>query len=760
MALVAALAVIGTIGVSSALAVHDDGLFELDKDATNNKVHLAVGYLTANINATATQLQICQILPLGVTAPVAGETIEIRQETMLVVTNAAGNFGGNCAGAKRLYTVDRSGLPANTSQAGGSNNEGAKVSVIRDAPAAISAGADWDGVFDQAPDCESLDLVACTFVADGLKNTTFTGGSTKDGNDIPNWLWNNNSTPQKAEILNAYSAKGIDENGAGTADDAQILYFGMDRLAVDGSTDIGFWFFKNEVFACPDPDAGDACDGVPNGAFAGTHAVGDILILGTFTQGGATSNIRVFKWVASGGSESTNIEGPTGSFGDCVPGSTNDQGCATVNNTTINVPWNYTFAGSSTSGWIPLGGFFEGGVDLTANNLEGCFASFLAETRSSPSLDAVLLDFALGSFESCGAEVTTTPSDAVDYPLSGPAPLLDSNDNDIPDITLGTGAAGADVTDAMVVNVTGTQEWDGTATFYLCGPIPTDQTCDGTTNVGVPIGDPIVIDETTPQPIISDLDGAHLTEAGYYCWRGLVEFTTSGVDDATDSSAGECFEVLPVTPTLTTESVNGAGEPFSGTVPFGANVYDKATLDGTADQPGDNGPGDANDAFHSINADNGNPADGTITFTLKEDLGTSCGDTVDVTSGDNPEDVAVSGDDDYFTSGAVPANPGVFGWTASYDGSSPNTLSTDHNTDCTKAVENITVQQLQPSLSTAQTFIPNDAVTVTVAGGAGALDGQVTFGLWVDDATCGGTADQTFGPFDVDAADVGHPDIR
>ena len=42
----------------------------------------------------------------------------------------------------------------------------------------------------------------------------------------------------------------------------------MDRQAVDGSTDIGFWFFKNEVFACPDPDAGDACDGVADGEFA------------------------------------------------------------------------------------------------------------------------------------------------------------------------------------------------------------------------------------------------------------------------------------------------------------------------------------------------------------------------------------------------------------------------------------------------------------------------------------------------------------
>ena len=64
------------------------------------------------------------------------------------------------------------------------------------------------------------------------------------------------------------------------------------------------------------------------------------------------------------------------------------------------MPWDYLFKGESIGGWIPLGGFFEGGIDLTANEIEGCFSTFLAETRSSPEM-AVLLDFALGSFESC-----------------------------------------------------------------------------------------------------------------------------------------------------------------------------------------------------------------------------------------------------------------------------------------------------------------------------------------------------------------------
>ena len=70
--------------------------------------------------------------------PTAGETIRIRQETMLVVTNVAGNFGGNCPAAqKRIYTVNRDGS-ADEYHAGGRRprkTKGAKVSVIRAAPA-------------------------------------------------------------------------------------------------------------------------------------------------------------------------------------------------------------------------------------------------------------------------------------------------------------------------------------------------------------------------------------------------------------------------------------------------------------------------------------------------------------------------------------------------------------------------------------------------------------------------------------------------
>ena len=726
--MIAGLVLVATV----AQAVHDVDQFELDKNATNNLDVDPVGYLASNINASATSINVCQTGE----APAAGDTILIRAERMQVTAIDPGNFGGNCAGDKQTYTVVR-GFDGTTasSQSGGANNIGARVSLL--SVDETKEGPDWDQVFaavsaDPDTTCAGLGLVECTFIEDGIGPTTFTGGNTKDHLPISGWKHTSGASPDKGEILNAFAAKAIDD------DDHQILYFGMDRYAVDGSTDIGFWFFQSEVSTNED------------GTFSGEHQVNDVLILGTFTQGGATSNIRVFKWVDSGGNEQENIEGPTGEFGDCADAN-GDAGCATVNNTTIEVPWNYQFKGASEGGWVPAGGFFEGGVDLTAAGLEGCFSTFLAETRSSPEITAVLKDFALGDFEACDSELTTTPSDG-----AGGA-LVDTNDNDVPDIEIGTGADGVNVTDSAELDIKGTSTWSGTLDFYLCGPIDVGEICD---EGGV------LIDSQS----VSDADGtdtytsasANLTEANeidvsYYCWRGEFTSGTEGVPDADDSTLeAECFEVLPVMPELTTQAVDGEGDPLEGDVPFGTPLYDLASLSGTAHQPGTDGDGDEDGNYKSINATMDTPAAGTITFTLiGPDDHESC-EALATGTGDNPEtDVSVEGDDDYMSSGFTPDAPGDYAWQASYSGDSPNTLDRSHNDDCDETAENATVQQLQPEMDTAQSFIPNDSATITVGAGAGDLEGEVTFYLFVDNAVCDGDANASFGPFDVSAVDGG-----
>lgn len=692
------------VSSSSALAVHDDNLFELDKNASNNTNVTQIGDLGSNVTVGATALPVCQTE----TPPATPFTVLVEAELMTVTAIADGNFGGNCGGLKKSYTVTR-GVASTTATAHAKGNPQGAISLVT---SATKAGPDWDQVFAQVQGdpntkCVSLGLVECTYIHDDIGPTIFTGGSTKDHLPVSGWLHKSGESPDKGEILNAYAAKGI-------AGSNQILYFGMDRYAVDGSTDIGFWFFKDQVVACPDLTAGDACDGVPDGSFVGNQSIGDLLILGTFTQGGATSNIRVFQWVGSGGNESDTIQGPSAAFGDCVPGQSGDNGCATVNDTSIVAPWgaNYIFKGSAKSGWIPEGGFFEGGIDLTASGLEGCFSTFLAETRSSPEITAVLKDFALGSFEACGSTLTTTPGDGT---TAGTA-LTDSNANSLPDISIGTGTVA--VKDRASLAVTGISTWTGTMSFFLCGPITTG-TC---TTGGVQIGSAQTVNQSTTQPILSA--AANLTSVGRYCWRGFFDSGTQGVPDATDAGPGECFEVLPVTPALDTQAV-------ASPVDFGQAVQDNATLSGTATQPGTNGP---NTTYPTINATNGAAAGGKITFTL---LKSDC-TTLATGTGTNPQDVTVSGDNTYGPVSFTPDAPGTYHWKAQYVPATgdPNNIGSTHNATCADSDETVVVNQIPTALTTRQFVFPQDKVTITTTPTGATLDGNVRFTLHDSLAEC------------------------
>lgn len=700
------LLIVGVVGLvlalaTSSLAVHDDGKFELDKNATNDLNVTRLGDLGSNATASAGTLDVCQTATSSPTAPF---TILVEAERMTVTNNAAGSWGGNCPN-KRVYSVTR-GAGGTTPTAHAKGGVDGAVSLIVAAPG--KPGTDWNQVHQQvtadANDtgnddrCTDLGLVECSYVHDGIGPTTFIGGSTKDHLPVSGWNHTSGASPDKAEILNAYAAKAVD------ADDRQLLYFGMDRYAVDGSTDIGFWFFKNPVVANSD------------GTFTGNQAINDILILGTFTQGGATSNIRVFKWVGTGGNESGTIQGPDATFGDCVPGAANDNGCATVNDTSIEVPWSYTFKGSAKTGWVPAGGGFEGGVDLTALGLDGCFSSFLAETRSSPEITAILKDFALGSFEACGATLTTTPGDGT---ANGTA-LTDSNSNGLPDVSIGTGTVA--VKDRAVLNVTGISTWTGSLSFYICGPLTAPATC---ATGGVPIGSAQSISNATSQPILSA--AANLTSVGRYCWRGEFISTTTGVPNASDSSLGECFEVLPVTPTLDTAVV-------ASPVNFGQAVQDNATLTGTATQPGTNGG--HNGTYLSINATNGAPAGGKITFTL---LKNDCS-TLATGTGTNPQDVTVNQTTDpksYGPVGFTPDAPGTYHWKAQYVPATgdPNNIGSTHNADCGDSDETVVVNQVPSSITTRQSVFPQDKAEITATGG-GNLAGNLRFTLHDSLAEC------------------------
>jgi hypothetical protein len=742
VAVVLGVALLGLAPVPANASL-DRTAFELDKDASNDTITTFHGVLNAALGTTGTSIsmQVCQVS----TASAVGFTLLIDAEQFSVTAASTAN-GGGCpsrAPNKRNYTATR----AFGGTTAGTHSKGEDVSRL---VTGAFDGDDWDGVYaqwlaDNDTTCEDLGAAECSFVHDGRAESIFT--SSKDYDVITSWQWRDSSVPEADELDDGFAAKyvsGADQN----------LYFGADRAATNGAKDAGFWFFHKSVTPVPGvgsadgtfigehtaPDPGDNgvfCFGsedfplgssTPNCApYDADDTGGDVLILTTFTEGGDTVTVRLFEWVGPGGSSASLKQ--IDAFGDCVPGATGQEVCATVNNTTVESPWPYDGKQQPVHDQIGSGGLLEGGLNLTDLGLEGCFSSFMATTRSAPSVTADPKDFILGNFEACDTEVTTTPADG-----TGTA-LVDSDEDEAPDVAIGVGSAGVDVTDQALVDVKGIDDWEGTLDFFLCGPIASG-TCDAG---GVKIGDTLDISGADPQPFVSE--SANLTSVGRYCWRGEFTSETEGVPDAVDASEGECFEVTPVTPLLSTTSVDAEGDPV-GTVDFGEALYDEASLSGTANQPGDNGPGDANGAYESINATNGAEAGGTITFTLVGPDGdtTDCTTVATGSSGSNPEDVTVDdGDGDYATTGFTPDAPGDYHWKASYTGDSPNTLGASHNDDCDEANEDVTVQQIPTEIKTKQSWYPNDTATITssVSGDLLEAGGSVVFTLY-DTSDCTG----------------------
>jgi hypothetical protein len=553
------------------------------------------------------------------------------------------------------------------------------------------AGDDWDNVCHQVlhTDCSTTSdtsgATAVDWVAEpNLNASIFTGGGSKDPQDINKWAWKDDAggLPDKDNLLHSFAARYTTTQG-------EVLFFGSDRYDNSGDAQQGFWFFQNSIALGTNSIGGGT-------GFTGVHRAGDVLVVTDFSNGGTTSTITVYAWdptctkttgstAGTCGDANLRIKG-TSTSANCASAAANDQFCGIVNPTNgTTAPWPYTDkSGNST---YLQGEFFEGGVNLTALGLgDRCFASVAAESRASTSPTATLKDFTLGTFGTCGSSVTTQQS------VSGGS------------TSIGTGSVS--VSDSATVTVTGVTTWSGTVQFHLRGPIGSP--LQVTTN----IGGPVPVSNSTPTVQSAT---ATVTAVGDYCWSAHFTSTTTGVPDADDNQVNECFTVTPVTPQLATT----AGDD----VLLGNPITDTADLTGTANKPG----------TPAINPTTpGGPAGGTITFTL---YGPNNCTTVAFTSDPFP----VSGDGTYGPVEFTPTAVGTYHWVATYSGDSPNTNATSHNTDCSDANEDVVVQSVASSLSSEQSFIPNDEATVSAPAGSGNLAGTVTFELF-ESSDCSGTA--------------------
>ncbi len=378
LVLAALLALLLAVGVPPALAVHNDGIFQVDGDVQTG--------------------------------------------------TCGGAFGGTigCTGDdwNNLYTCPADGVLGCTKATPGVGNNAAAIS---------------DLVVDLAP------------------ASIFTGGGSKDQLDITQWNWKDGSVPDKDDLIEAFASLYTPTSGARAGH--KILYFGANRLAVNGDAQIGFWFLQKAVSLKSD---GTFQDALGNPAH---HAVGDVLILSNFVNGGGTSNIQVFVVASVNSDDSVTltqlINNTAGANGVCDPA---DAGCAATNGSVVPaLDPDFTAKSGAGAGQYPIVGFFEGGLDLTAVGLGNeCFPTFAVETRSSQSITAVLKDFTIGRFEQCVAAIRTeihSAADNSDPDLQGTSVAPNTA---IHDLAIVTGTAGAPVpTGTVTFNLFGTTNCTG-----------------------------------------------------------------------------------------------------------------------------------------------------------------------------------------------------------------------------------------------------------------------------------------------------------
>jgi hypothetical protein len=549
------------------------------------------------------------------------------------------------------------------------------------------------------------DTAISSTCAGAINCTVFTGGGSKDPNNISSWNWKTDTggLPSKDNLAHSFAARySIPSIGStdptcpipGTSPGmCKVLYFGSDRIDNSGDAQEGFWFFQNAISLNLD------------GTFSGLHSVGDLLILSDFSVGGTTSTINVYEWVATGGDVSTNLQSLGGGVNQACNATpalpNNDAFCGIVNATDGTIaPWTFTDkAGNHT---YLKGEFYEGGINLSAFNLGGeCFASFASETRSSTSPTATLKDFVLGGFGNCTSGTKTTPEDSTGTSISNGF------------VSIGTGSV--QVKDLAVVTGLGSSiKPTGTVKFYLCGPAASDSLaqCDTSTP---PTGSAYIVPDQTLSPGADTTATATsalvtLTKVGHYCFRADYQGDTN-YPKSSDRSLTECFTVTPVTPTISTSA--------TGPVHLGTAINDTATLGGTANKPGTGGPsGDP-----SINPTAQAAAGGTITFSLYGPSATAICSTAIAT-----RVVTVSGNGNYIASSGTgtgsltPTSVGTYYWIATYSGDSPNT-SGPVSTACGDSGESSVVNNTT-SVTTPEDFSGTSISNGSVSIGTGSVQVQ------------------------------------
>jgi hypothetical protein len=295
-------------------------------------------------------------------------------------------------------------------------------------PSGVPAGADVSCVPD--------------IVLGATDDISYHTGSDKDYQDISDpadatatdvWRCTDaaNAT-SKADLLNAGFMLTTGSDGH------QLFYAMAERDSEHGDVFDGFWLVQDQISV---PSAGDPidCSTAPSPKnFSGVHQCGDVLILFNYESGGRVGTSAALQWQPDLDGDGNGLEGCDGtttaddcaqpegpgiashdplclitvsSGVDCRSNAGADDFCGRVNGDLtckragcdgltlgpgcFSTPW------EPNDGSCPAGGaapptFAETGIDLTQFGIAiPCVGAFIAESRSSSSVDATLKDFAL-----------------------------------------------------------------------------------------------------------------------------------------------------------------------------------------------------------------------------------------------------------------------------------------------------------------------------------------------------------------------------
>lgn len=450
----------------------------------------------------------------------------------------------------------------------------------------FGTGTDWEDLFDVTgtpttttpKDPLPAGFTAAAFAKDFVLPDT-TGYATGSKDTLPvsvagsggDWQCKTpNNLGGKFDLVNAYAGSFIPATGPDAGD--LIVYFASEVSAPEGNRNMGVWLLQ-------DPDV--SCSGVGNTDFSGNHMDGDVFVVSAFTNGGAAANIDVYEWV-----DSTPADGDADVGGSLVlkagfadvlcgsPDATTDLACAIANTDgdkteeaafEVNPPWD---APDKDGGNLNEAQFLEGGVNLTELGVEGCFPTFLANSRSSQETGSTLHDFARASFQQCDATLQTTPS-ATSIVL------------------------GASLTDFATVSVTGPNPPapTGLVTFSVCGPTPGISSCDPADGTPVGAAKDLANATVSGNDYTVESDAFTPTVAGDYCFAASWPGDDVYDGPLVDGSTRECFTVISLQSAIVTAQswipndsatitvAAGAGD-LAGSVTF--ELFDTSTCTGTA----------------------------------------------------------------------------------------------------------------------------------------------------------------------------------